>query len=86
MARCGNPGASMNVHSDIALAGSQRLARVDSHPRSNQARGQSALPVCCSRDRVPCLGERDEERVTLRIHLGAAVIGECLPKHSAMVR
>ena len=30
-------GASMDVHSDIAFVGSQRLARMDTHPHLNRA-------------------------------------------------
>ena len=40
----------------------------------------SALSVRGRSDRVARTGERDEERISLRVDLGAAVVGESLSK------
>jgi 2-hydroxychromene-2-carboxylate isomerase len=34
---CGDAGAPVDVHPDVAFFGSQRFARVDAHPRANRA-------------------------------------------------
>ncbi len=35
--RCGNAGAAVDVHADVALVGSQRLAGVDAHAHPDRA-------------------------------------------------
>ena len=37
VARRRDAGAPVDVHSDVALVGSQRLARMDAHPHLNRA-------------------------------------------------
>jgi hypothetical protein len=69
----GNPGAPVNVHSDVAFIRLQRLTCVDSHPNPNRPRAQGALRFGRGGDRVSRSGVRDEERIALGIDLDPAV-------------
>ena len=70
----------MNVHPDVALPRPHRLAGVDADANPDRPSGESALRARGGGDRVARAGERDEERISLSVDLGAAVVGESLSK------
>jgi hypothetical protein len=70
----------VNVHPDVALVRPQRLAGVDADANSDRPSGEAALSAGGGGDRVARTGEGDEERISLRVDLGAAVVGESLSK------
>ena len=74
MADGGDARALVHVEADVSLLGQPRLARVQPHPHADRPIGQAALAVRGSGDRVRRAGERDEERVTLRVDLDALVV------------
>jgi hypothetical protein len=64
-----DPRRPVNVDAHIPLLGEQRLAGVQTNTDTEPARAESLLRVPGSRKRVPRPPERDEERITLRVHL-----------------
>ena len=66
---CADPGGQVDVESDVPPGDPRRRARVDSDPDTNRPLGKRLLRIERSSGCVGCGGERDEERVPLRIHL-----------------
>ena len=81
-----DPRRTVDVEADIPLFRHDRLARVD--PDSNPYRSlrEPGLNVCRRGNRVARAGERDEERVALRVHFEPAVARECVADHAAVLR
>ena len=75
----------MHVDSDIALLG-RRLARMQSDPNANRPRRKPTLDLLGSSDGIRSPRERNEEGVTLRIHLHPAVGGESGAQHTTVLR
>ena len=83
--RRGDPRRAVDVDPHVALVRDDRLAGVDSHADADRAPLERLTPVGCRGDRVGGSGERDEEGVTLRVDLDAAVPRERLPQRAAVV-
>ena len=81
---CGDPGAAMNVETDVPLLGDDCLACVEPHPHPDRAVCKRGLPVTRSSDRVGGSRKGDKERVPLRIDLDPAVRREGVAKGSPM--
>ena len=79
-----DPRSAHDVQPDVALFADRRLARVQAHAHANLRPAgpgvvaQRALRRDRGLGRVACAREREEERVTLRVHLGAAALAETL--------
>src|SRR4051794_3976507 len=69
MSGCADPGRPMDVYSDIALVGHDRLARVDSDPHPDRPVGPDD-PLRGSNSIVGAT-EGDEECIPLRVNLDA---------------
>jgi predicted metal-binding membrane protein len=80
-----DPGGSMHVHADVALVGDERLARVDAHPHAHRPVRETVLGSGGRNDGIGRTGEGDEKRVTLCVHLDAAVAREGVPQHAAVL-
>src|SRR5207244_4067802 len=80
----GDPGTLVHVEADVPLLAQPRLAGVQPHPHANRSVGERALAVRRRGDRVRRAGERDEERVSLRVDLDTAVLGERRAKSPPM--
>ena len=72
----GDTRTLVHVEADVTLVRQPRLARVQPHAHANRPACKCALGVRSSGDRVRRAGERDEERITLRVDLDALVSGE----------
>ena len=84
--RRGDARGAVHIDTDIALGSEHRLACVNSHSNSNHAALKSALTVTRSIESIACARERDEEGVSLRVHLDARVIREGSPQHTSVRR
>jgi hypothetical protein len=80
-----DPGSLVDVKADVSLVGEARLTRVKPHPHLDRAARKRDLRRSGCSDRIRCTAERDEEGVTLGIHLGAVVRRERLPQQSTML-
>jgi hypothetical protein len=86
VADCCDARRPMHIHPDVALVCQHRLARVNPDPDLDRTGGEILLHLTrrCHRARRP--RERDEERVTLRVHLDPVVARERLPQEPPMLR
>jgi hypothetical protein len=75
----------VNVYPDVALPSPQRLTGVHPHADPNRSPRKLALSVRGRSDCVARTGERDEEPISLRVDLGAAVVGESLSKDDSVL-
>src|SRR2546423_13074309 len=75
----------MDIDADVALLGHERLAGVDSHSHADRAGPEGALAGLRGGEGVLRARERDEEGVSLRVDLDAAVTLEGLPQHAAVL-
>ena len=80
-----DPRTEMDVLADVTLPRQKRLAGVQPHSDPDQTRLEPDIRRGRSGDRRPRIGERVEERITLRVHLDTALGGEDLAKHSPML-
>ena len=71
-----DPCALVHVEADVSLFGQLWLARVQPHPYAYRPVGKCALAVRGGSGGVRRSGERNEERVALRVDLDAVVVGE----------
>jgi hypothetical protein len=81
-----NTRSAMHIDPDVPLVGDDRLAGMQSNPHSNRCVGKG---IACSGCRCECVGrlrERDEERVSLRLHLDATVACERLAQEAPVLR
>jgi len=65
----GDPGGPVHIYSHIALVRWKRLTRMKTHANADHSGLERLLTAQCSSNGAPGRGERDEERVSLRIHL-----------------
>jgi hypothetical protein len=75
----------MDVDADVALLGDERLARVEAHAHADEAGLERNLAVDSRSERVRGLRESNEERVSLRVHLDAAVPAEAFTQRGPML-
>src|SRR5688572_1163127 len=73
MAAGGDAGGAMYVRSDVALLRQMRGAGMDAHPHADRPEGQSLERLRRGGERSRSSREGDEEGVSLRIDLDAAV-------------
>src|SRR6266542_1976051 len=66
----------MKIEPDIALVGDERLPGVDTHAHAHPSRRERALGVTRGRHRIRGLGERDEDRIALRVDFDPVVRGD----------
>ena len=78
MAGGGDPGGTVNVGADVALAGQQRRPGMEPHPHGDR---ECLLRLARGGQRPGRGREGNEEGVALRVHLDAAVGGKGLPEH-----
>ena len=83
--RSRDPCRTVDVHAHVALVGSNRLTRVDSHSHPYRPLTQRALRVERSRGRVCRTGKGDEERVALGVDLDTIVGGERFSQDPAVL-
>ena len=76
MADGGDARALVHVDPDVSLLRQPRLTRVQPHAHPDRAVRERALAVRGGGDRIRRAAEGDEERVTLRVHLDALVVGK----------
>ncbi len=87
----GDPRPAVDTESDIALTAHRRLARVDAHADTQlsvvgpRMLGEAELARDRAGDGVLGAPEGDEERVSLRVDLVAAVLGERLAEDPLVV-
>ncbi len=86
MPRGSNARCSMYVHADVPLVGDDRFTRVHTHANTDGADGEGIAPFSRSGKRVRGSCEGDEERISLRVHLNAAVPVETLTQRSTVIR
>jgi hypothetical protein len=77
-----NAGGLVHVESDIALLRDLRLAGVETHPHR---KGELLLCLSCRGDRRSGRREGDEEGISLRVDLDAAVASEGLAQHAPVL-
>ena len=65
---------TVDVDPDVALLRDERLAGVHSHAHAYRGGAERGLRAACRSNRVRRAREREEERVSLRVHLDAAVL------------
>ena len=82
-ARC-DAGGVMDIEADVPLARQNRLAGVQPHPHSHGCRSQESLAELRRRRGVRRGAEDHEERVSLRVDLGPAVLRERLAEECPM--
>jgi hypothetical protein len=75
----------MNVEPRIPFRPDDRLTGMEAHSHTDRACLEAGLRLGRRCDRLRCVGESDEERVSLRVHLGAPVSGERRTKHAAVL-
>lgn len=85
MADGGNTRSLMDVKADVPLRGQLGLAGVQAHPHPDRPRGKCALAIRSGSDGVRGAGERNEERITLRVDLDALVVGKCRAESPPML-
>ena len=76
----------VDVDAHVPLLGKQRLPRVQTHTHAEWARAESLLRVLRSLKRIAGPPERDEERITLRVHFEPAVPRECVSQYAPVLR
>ena len=81
-----DPGGAVDVDADVALAGEERLAGMESHPDVDRAAPERLLTLGRRLDRIGRAREHDEECVALRAELGAVVAGESLTEDTTVFR
>ena len=81
----GDAGAAVDVDPDVALGRNARRARMEPHPHRDRPRRERLLGRGRSRDGAGCRGERDEERVALRVDLDTTLGGERVAQHAAVL-
>jgi hypothetical protein len=77
--------SEMDVLPDVPLGGEQRGSRVQPEADVDRAAGELLDRLRRGRDRLRRLGEHEEERVPLGIHLRPAACREDLPQHAPVV-
>ena len=82
--RC-DAGCSVDVRSDVALVGDVGRPGVDPHAHADRSGREHLLRLGGGGNCGRRGGERDEERVALRIHLDTVVVKERLTKCAAML-
>ena len=82
----GDPGRSVHIEADIPLLAQVRRPRVDANPHPDRAGGELFHRLRSGPHCPRSCGERDEERVSLRIDLCSAVSTERLAQDAAMLR
>ena len=83
--RC-DAGCSVDVRSDVALVGDVRCPGVDPHAHADRSGRKHLLSFGSGGNCGRRCGERDEERVALRIHFDPVVANERLTQGAAMLR
>ncbi len=68
-----DPGGTVHVLADVPLVGEQRRARVQADPHPDRPAVQRRDPRCGGRERSRRGREREEERVSLSVHLDAVL-------------
>ena len=68
---------AVDVDPRVSLVSEQRIARVYPHPYPRGARGERPLRVLGGDQSVVRIGEREEDRITLRAELDAASTLDC---------
>lgn len=74
----------MDLYADVSLWRDVWLAGVKPHPNSYRPVGERLLRLGRGRDRLSCVGARDEKRIALRVDLDAAVRRERISKSAPM--
>ena len=82
---CGDTGSAMDVFAHVPLVGQQRRPRVQPAPHPDLARCELPRQLLCRRERPRRGRERDEERITLRVHLDAVVVRASFTDHAPML-
>ena len=85
MADGSDAGALVHVDPDVSLVRQPRLTSMQPHANPDRAVRERALAVCGGGDRIGSSAEGDEERVTLRVHLDALVVGKRRPESPPML-
>ena len=80
-----DPRRTVHVDADIALVREQRLARVQAHPHPNRSRLERVARLGRRGQGVRRLGEGDEERVALGVHLDATVTLESVAQDTTVL-
>jgi hypothetical protein len=80
-----NSRGPVQVDSDIATVDQKRRAGVHSNPHLNRAAAQSLMRLLRSGERIMRRRKRDEERISLRVNLHAAVPLERISQSPAML-
>src|SRR4051812_17595756 len=75
---------AMDVYADVSLLAEQRRSRVQAHADANRSGGERLLRLRCGCQGPRRRRERDEERVTLRIHFGPVVPAAGLADDASM--
>ena len=86
MRRSCDPCRAVYLEPHIAGLADGHLARVHTHPNSQPELGQRHLRLTRRRQRVGGIGKCDEERISSRIHLDAAVRRPGHPRHPMVPR
>ena len=73
---CRDTGSTMDVFAYVPLVGQERRPRVQPAPHPDLARCELPRQLLCRRERPRRRRERDEERITLRVHLDAVVVAQ----------
>jgi hypothetical protein len=81
----GDPCRAVHVDADVALVGDERRPCVDPDPHANRPTGEHRGCIPSSRQCSRRGRKGDEERVPLRVDLHAALRGERLSQHAAML-
>ena len=81
----GYPRALVHVEADVSLLGEPRLPGMQPHPHANRPLGECALAVRSGGNCARRTGERNEERITLRVDLDALVLGKRRPEPPPML-
>jgi hypothetical protein len=84
-----DPRAAVDVEAGVRSISDAGLASVQAHPNSDRMLvphmlSERDLSISRSRNRIPSVGKRHEEAVTLGIDLGTAVKREGSSKYSPM--
>ena len=84
--RGGDASGAVDIVADIPFLSDQRRARVDSDSHADlSVRGEVIRELGSRVERAGGGREREEEGVSLRVHLHAAVSNARLPDHRAMI-
>ena len=80
-----DPRRVVDVETDVALVGSERLARVETHSHPHRSGRQRGLPFDGGCGCVAGRAEHEEERISLRVHLDPVVAVESVAEQSSML-